>query len=282
MAKKGFYMNYNLDGAYRTSGAFQQLAYSINTPVHAGHLAEYVTTHLGEAFNEYLDLVARAEGGVDSLHHVYEWNLAGVERARLWKIRMSGRGRSRNVTWSWRASKTTVPIPDIPEGPQGQQLKQIHVFVWKAPIMEYDMKVNIEPKRGEWLAVPTGNPDRPLWFTKRLHGVQSKFSPGGNKTTGQFTGHWVEWWTGEGANAAYVKNIMPRIEADHSETAMFGKIRLNKGTKTVRVATANMGPKMLADGRRMAEDFLKARDRDYIADARRREIFFGTGGEDFE
>jgi hypothetical protein len=279
---KTFDMRWNTGEANRFVGSMKQMALTINSAQHAGHLAEYVAGELGEHFNDYLDLAARAEGGVDSLHHVYEWNMAGLEQARLWRIKSSGRGRERDVSFSWRASKTTVPIPDIPAGPQGQQLKQIHVFVWKAPIMEYDLRVHIEPKRGEWLAIPTGDPDRPLWFTKSLHGVQSKFSPGGNKTTGQFTAHWAAWWGGDGADIAFDQNLAPRIEADPSETKMFVKIRLKRGNKAVKIQTVADVEVAEREGRQMATEFLRARDREYIRDAERRAVFFGDGGEEFE
>lgn len=146
----------------------------------------------------------------EQYHHVYEWEHIGIPGAQLFNTNLKGLGGSRRVTWGWRASKTTVPTDvgitgeprweNSPSWFNPDRLNRVHVFVWKAPMMEYGTTVTVRPKLGNVLVFE--NPD--LLGSRGRRGAAGSvtftphpvtFTPGG-KVAGNFTAHFIGWWGG--------------------------------------------------------------------------------------
>jgi hypothetical protein len=127
-----------------------------------------------EAFYKYVDSVARLEP--DRLHHIYEWEQTGVDKARLFRIEaFSGRQSIRFVT-EFMQSTSISPTANEP-------------FVNKAEVMESGTMVTIAP-RGDGPLVFEGD-DGEMVFTNEEVTIDN---PGGN-VEGQFAAVAKEFFT---------------------------------------------------------------------------------------
>lgn len=207
------------------TSALDSLHAQMNTDRHLNRVTKAAYEILSEQFNMTTHLVAGMSVG--EYHHVYEWEHVGVPGFQLWKNRLGGRGGNRTVTWDWRASKTTVPTTTTVEGEprftpsptfNPEKLKRIHVFVWKAPIMEYGIAVSIRPKLGHVLVFPNNDllggqyrarGPSPVTFTP--HPVRTV---PGSEVQGNFTTWFVGWWGGGTA-----QNILNHQFADDRDSA---------------------------------------------------------------
>lgn len=220
---------------------------------------------------------------VGEFHHVYEWEHVGIPGFQLWKNELNGRGGQRRVTWSWRASKTTVPTEtNVHGGPRfaptkgfdPSRLQRIHVFVWKAPMMEYGVRVTVKPKLSHVLVFP--NPDllgggrfgrgpRPITFSP--HPVTT--TPG-EQVQGNFTAWFVSWWGGGSA-----QGIADSIFADRRDEA-FKKIFNARIDSSPVFRTRRKGFRITPDseaarqGKNIARAIAGDMEHNYIAMAARR------------
>lgn len=211
------------------TSALQSVESYMTTNRHLNVVTKAAFEVMAQQFNFQTHLIAGMSVG--EFHHVYEWEHVGVPGFQLWKNELSGRGGQRRVSWSWRASKTTVPTKtNVYGGPRFKEtkgfdpdkLQRIHVFVWKAPIMEYGVRVTVKPKLSNVLVFP--NPDlkgggrfghgpRPITFSP--HPVRTV---PGEQVQGNFTAWFTSWWGGGSA-----QNIADSIFADRRDDA-FKKI----------------------------------------------------------
>lgn len=266
----GFDWEVDVSDAQNVAGMMYEIGMQMRTAKHTAPVMKYVYEVMSQEFNQHVDLMARAFGQPQEedehlpgnpLHHVYEWNMIGVPQARLWSTVMRGRGREREISWNWKASKSIRPIPIVDPGPQGQQLREVHVFVWKAPIMEYNVPVTINPKIADHLAFPDPTIKRGLFFTSA--GVTLR-NPGGKSTTGAFTAAFTDWWTGSGAETAFDDRLKQALEQDFSERSLAPSIpKATRSTaKTFKFKT------MTADaswdqGRKVGRRFMENRTHKY-------------------
>lgn len=273
MARPFVGFNVDTNEAAALSGFLKELSLQIKTARHIGPVLKYTHAVMSDAFTEYMAVVAPAQAS--RFHHVYEWGQVGDPTAKLWKDVMTGNGATRTATFEWRASKQIVPVrSDFREG----GVKPIHIFVWKAPVMEYGKDITIKPKRGGFLAYFTGptNPENKynMQFTKNPIQVTN---PGGPLTKGAFTREYVSWWAGDGAQAVFESSIRTVLEND------LGKMPIESVTKPFRrartktfainsIAEAEMAEKAGAAG---AKRYLEARSRKYIEAAKARERLIG-------
>lgn len=275
MANRGW-VGFNVDFAEAAalSGFLKTLSTEIKTARHIGPVLKYVHSIMSEEFTEYMSVLAAAQPS--RFHHVYEWGEAGNPGAKLWEDTLVGGGNSRIATFRWRASKQMVPVRgDFEAG----GVKKIHVFVWKAPVMEYNTPVRIEPKRGKFLAFFTG-PTTPgnkykMQFTQNAINVQN---PGGKMTTGAFTREYVSWWGGAGSDGTFESRIRRILEDDlgrmpiESVTKKFRR----PTTKTFKLQTLGSASKAEAYGKAAARKYLGERTNKYIEAAKARErIIYG-------
>lgn len=273
MARTYVGFNTDISEAAALSGFLKQLSTKIGTARHIGPVLKYTHAVMSDEFTEYMSVVSAAQQS--RFHHVYEWGQIGDPTAKLWEDKLIGGGNARTATFTWKASKQVVPVrEDFREA----GVKQIHVFVWKAPVMEYGKNITIRPKRGKFIAYFTGptNPDTkyPMKITKNPITVTD---PGGEMTKGSFTREYVSWWSGTGAQGVFESTIRRVLEED------LGKMPIESVTKKFRRSsskTFTMQTIVSADaaeraGRAAADRYLNSRSRNYIEAARARERIIG-------
>lgn len=252
-------------GANFLTGYLKGLSEEIRTDQHMGPVLKYVHAELAQAFDAYMTAISTADPS--RFHHVYEWNQIGNPNAKLWKNILRGQGGNRTVTWTWRASKTIVPVT---QEAQDVGVQAVHVFVWKAPVMEYSTDITITPKRKTGLAYftgPTSDPERwKLNFTKSPIDVQN---PGGMQVKGAFTAAYLEWWSESGgAGAEFSSRIRRVLEQDFESMPDSFKRGTKVRTKTFSITGETAGHKA-------AQAWMRARDNKYIEMAAARSRMMG-------
>lgn len=266
-------IGFNVDTAEAAAltGFLKQLSLEIKSTRHIDPVLRYVHSVMSDEFTDHMTVIAPVQPG--RFHHVYEWGQIGDPRAKLWNDKLIGRGSSRIATFTWKASKQVVPVR---EDFKQLGVKKIHVFVWKAPVMEYSRNIEIEPKRGRFLAYFTG-PSTPenkydMGFTSKPINVEN---PGGPLVKGSFTREYVRWWGGAPAENVFDQRIRQTLERD------LGAMPIESATKPFRKArTKVFGMQAIANaqaaekaGAAAARKYLQGRSRRYIDAARARERF---------
>lgn len=273
MARNYVGFNTDISEASALAGFLKQLSLKIGTDRHIGPVLKYTHEMMSDEFTEYMSVVSAAQPS--RFHHVYEWGQVGDPTSKLWDDKLIGGGNNRVATFTWRASKQVVPVrEDFREA----GVKQIHVFVWKAPVMEYGKNITIRPKRGKFLAFFTG-PTAPemkyqMKVTKNPINVTA---PGGQMTKGSFTREYVSWWSGSGAQGVFESKVRRILEEDlgkmpiESVTKKFRR----PSTKTFTLQTIASASAAEAAGKAAADRYLNSRSRNYIEAARARERIVG-------
>lgn len=116
------------------------VAGAIKTDVHINEVLKNANVILTGEF--VLHMSREAISNVQELGHMFEWNRVGDPSARLWKHILRGQGRNRQLTFTFKASKSTVPVTDVL---RAVGVQQRHIFVWKAPVIEFGLPVRISP-----------------------------------------------------------------------------------------------------------------------------------------
>lgn len=247
-------VNADVSGALAAAGFIKGVAAEIDTDKHINAVMDLLFTDLSVEFLEYMDTYA--ESAPEKFHHVYEWDMIGLAKGRLFTPVMLGRGRNRTISWKWRASKKIVPLS--PEAEEAG-VKKIHVFVWKAPFMEYNTDgVTIEPKRHEWISAFTRDSYHGL---RAIKGPVHVANPGGPEVRGAFSEAFAQWWARGQAHAAYVNR---RAVLEHNLATM----PIAKTARKSKGFSLSVGE---ADGR----NFIRRLTGNYIAQAAQRLEFMG-------
>lgn len=106
-----------------------------NSPSFKQSFKKIIFSQLQKDFGLYMDAQARSKPKM--LHHIYEWQKIGNEKARLFKLnQIPSTGISFKVGYEFLQSKSPVP---------GNSKKKF-IFANKAQIMEQGRIVNISPK----------------------------------------------------------------------------------------------------------------------------------------
>lgn len=261
------------------TGFLKEISVKIGTPQHIGPILKYTHAKLSDAFSEHMATVAPANP--ERFHHVYEWgeNAVGNIDDQLWEDILVGNGNTRTASFVWKASKKAVPVrADFQE----VGVKQVHIFTWKAPVMEYETNITINPEEGRGLAFfsgPTQPVNKwPLAYTKKPITVQN---PGGEQVKGSFTREYVAWWAGVGASSTFdrtIRNLLERDLADMPLNSVSGAFRsgTRSRSKTIGLQVMANAARAEAAGRDAARAWLAKRDRKYIEGARaRRALILG-------
>ena len=105
---------------------------------------EVIFNQIEKDFGDYIDSQARVKPR--SLHHVYEWDQAGEQSSRLFKLnKFNTDGLGFSVSYEFLPSKTFAKS----EG------NRRHVFVNKASVMEAGMPLKIAPRHSKRLVFET-------------------------------------------------------------------------------------------------------------------------------
>jgi hypothetical protein len=273
------------------TSAMEGLQARMTTDRHLGAVTRAAFETLNDKFNQ--DTHTAAQGNPLSLHHVYEWDHIGIPGFQLWKTKLNGRGGERTVTWDWRASKTTVPTTTNPDGtPRFRQqkgfdesrLRRVHVFVWKAPMMEYGTPVTVRPKNTRYLVFPNnslqGGSRRSrgpgvVTFTEHL----VHFVPGGD-VKGNFT-TWFKTWWGAGPAADALEGIFDRKRDNAFKASFEARMHEAIGTGSRHRKTISFGIDTAAasKGNNYAKLIAGDMERFYHLQARARRDNFGGDDE---
>lgn len=266
------HMGFNVDTAEGAAlaGFLKQLSLEIKTSRHIGPVLRYTHAIMSEEFTDHMTVTAPTQSS--RFHHVYEWGQVGDPSAKLWTDKLVGGGNNRIATFQWRASKQVVPVrSDFRQ----EGVKQVHVFVWKAPVMEYSTGLTIRPSSDKGVLAFFTGPTTPgnkyeMQFTRNPIRVNY---PGGKLTTGAFTREYVRWWGGSGAEQVFQRRLRQVLEQD------LGRAPIEQTTKAFRrPRTKAFTMQSIADaeaaeraGAAAARKFLQGRSNNYLAMARARE-----------
>lgn len=293
MATGRNFIGFNVDttAGHALAGALQEMEVSMKTPAHIGPALKYAHAELSNHFTAHMAAVAPTRPS--AFHHVYEWNRIGDPTAKLWRDVLRGGGNNRVATFEWRASKSIVPVRDplpVPQSLAGNPYgdpdnlpKQIHVFVWKAPVMEYGHDLNIAPKRGKFIVYftgPTSNPDDEMYQTLRFSTEPiTVHNPGGTQVKGAFTREYVDWWSHGGAQSVFQTTLNRVFQMKVKELASKGL-----ASATSRARNRNFGMQThgnansaIAAGKAAMRAAIGDVSRDYIEMAKAREGFMSDG-----
>lgn len=251
-------------------GYLDGLSTSISSRRYMGSVLDYTYSTLSERFGESMDAAARLSP--KNYHHVYEWGDAygdtstvGNPAFRLWQLESIGKGNRRTIGFTFLPSVRPSPINPIllEPGENGQTvLEGVHVFTWKAPIMEYGITVTISPQLTDYLAFVMD--DEIVFTQKTIHAV-----PGKGGSIGSFTGFFMRWFGGGAAQKIFDLDIRPELERDVSnETALSSVLSKYRRRKGVNVNLASYSA--FADGKAAAEKDFKIKSGKYIAEAAER------------
>ncbi len=201
--------------------------------------------------------------------HMYEWGQAGDPNGKLWRHVLRGNGANRAAFFEFKASKKTVPVdPKL----QGVGVKKIHVFVWKAMVLENGLPVKISPKLAKYLVFLSKKSKRSAirggqGFSRNgiiyFRGTISIARAGNERINGAFTNEWTRWWnSGEPQQAISKTLTKPALDAMKKTLAekVSSFARLKEKEKTFSITA-------LTPDRLMEEKFQESLRRNYIAAA---------------
>lgn len=237
---------------------------------------EYVQSILKNRYESAVDLAARAQP--QRFHHVYEWgdeygdySTVGLPQARLWKIEVTGKGKSRSLAYKLLPSVRPVPIePELLEpGKTGKSVREgVHIFTWKAVVMEYGQTVHIAPKLRQVKAMAFVVDGKMIFRSRPVTTVPGK----DNRNAGAFTGFTYTWW-GVEAPAIYSSEIKPMLEKQLVPRINGRFASWNKNVRAKRAVLSGLNAGLNADfqaGRRAGIADMKAQAIDYVARAQKR------------
>lgn len=136
---------------------------------------------INKDFGSYIDMQARSKP--KELHHVYEWNRAGVPISRLFKIKkISSQDFDLTFGIELRQSRTSVP----------NQYKKKYIFKNKAFVMESGRPVTISPRQSNRLVFEI---EGKVIFMKPGKSVRVA-NPGGKMVAGSMEKHYRRFVSG--------------------------------------------------------------------------------------
>jgi hypothetical protein len=246
---------------------------------------------LAEFFDLWMDNEAKSRPR--EFQHVYEWPMeyqnyletVGQPEDRLWRQTLTGRGRSKVASFTFRASKRPSPVNPILSA--GGVKEGVHIFTWKAMAMEYGMPITVTPKLARYLAYVddngnsggrdegySGSNGGSVHFSKGpVH-----FRAGGGITFMKFTTAFVEWW-GTMSQDHFHNDIAPVLaQGLLDQRAMGAAIRTGKNaTKDMSITAAPAkNAQTFAEARRLGIEFVNSKTGSYINQAAaRRALIYG-------
>ena len=272
-------INFDVDTSQASAaiGYLSGIAKSIASQRFMDGVTDLTYAKLSEEFGRQMDLVAKSNP--DNYHHVYEWRLTGIKKGRLWRTKVRGRGSKKIATFEFKASRTPVPSPmeryrsrrddpikKVPFDVVKRLSNRKHFFYWKAPIMESAAEVTIRPKYSSVLFVPVDetirssprDQNRGYVFTR--HAIQT--NPGGEKTTGRFTGFWTAWWSGP-AQDVFDVDLKKYFESDITKTNIKQVLARYSVARRGRAASLTRSQRAYRAGQETAQAFFKLKAGSY-------------------
>lgn len=220
----------------------------------------------GEFVSHMSGVALRDPGKYD---HMYEWGQVADPNGKLWRHVLRGNGANRAAFFEFKASKKTVPVdPKL----QTVGVKRIHVFVWKAMVLENGLPVKISPKLAKYLvfvakkrtanamSIGTGYQKNGIVYYR---GTISIARAGNERINGAFTNEWTQWWR-SGAPEDVIRRTLTRPALEAMKKTFAEKVtsfaRLKEKDKTFTITP-------LVPDRLMEEKFQESLRKNYIAAA---------------
>lgn len=283
-------MSADLSNALKFGSTMQALQQTLNTDKHLNALTNAGYEVLRDAFNTQMHMAAQSAAGTLLYHHVYEWEHVGEPGFQLWKMNLTGRGGNKSISWNWRPSKTTVPtmtnvngtdkfLPS--KGFDPSKLNRIHIFVWKAPIMEYGVTVTVRPRLSHVLVFPNnqqqGAGGRMGPGTATFTGDVQTITPGA-QVQGNFTAAFIAFF-GSQANQV-LENSVKKPASSAFAKAFHDRLLLAGVTKS-RTKTFSLTPNAAAakEGANIARAIAGDTSRAYYRMAEQRKRRSGSEDE---
>lgn len=267
MAKPRLKAEFSMDAATTgiVNGYIEGIADNISTKQYVDSAVQYASESLTGLFEMAVD--AEALKHKPNWYHVYNWgksykdySTVGVPTNRLWKMVVTGSGRNRSVGFTFLPE--TVPSPLEPELIALGVKEGVHIFTWKATVMEYGIPVTIKPLgNNQLIYVQNGK------VYRRKDAVTTV--PGYRTTTGVFSAFYVAWWGGV-APSLYATLIKPQLETDVITNNSFAKV-IKQATRRRR---KDIGISAIDEetGRALAIRHMEKNKIDYRRRARRRRL----------
>jgi hypothetical protein len=283
----------DISQAVKFLSMIDNLQFTMKTQHHVNSMMRGAFSILSDAFD--METATVAVNDRARLHHVYEPQQIGNPLMQLWRNELKGQGSNRTVTWEWRASKQLVDPLISPTGKDrfanagpgfdGSKLQKIHIFVWKAPVMEYGLEVLVRPELSPRKLLVFPDPDMKgatdnashipgVVFTPHFY----RFSPGKeNGVVGNFTAWFSEWWGG-GRAQEIIHDIFEKDRDSEFKRSFTSTLRSGGvGKATSKTMSMGLDTKAPSEGKRMAEIIAGDLERKYIAMAAKRRRGAGTG-----
>ncbi len=256
----------DISQATKALSAMANLEFKMNTDIHLASATRAAFEIMSNAFDEEVDALAYSDTA--KLGHVYEPGFIGMPGMRLWRNKLGGRGGTREISWTWKASRLAV---DPLIGPSGkprfvraqqsdkfhpEKLQKIHVFIWKAPVMEYGTPVVVRPRLAKFLIFPnedaTGGRSGIPGASFSSSGYS--FSPGrASGAAGNFTATFEAWWGGGPGQAVLDEVFTPQSNRSF-KTAFSKELRGHGvGKITNKYATVSINSGAAKEGEFIAD-----------------------------
>lgn len=247
-------------------GYLNGISKNISTRQYIDSAVQYATQELSAAFEEEADNAAKSAS--ENFYHVYNWgdtygdrSTVGLPQFRLWKLVTMGTGKSRTLGFTFLPETRPTPIePEI----EDMVVSGVHIFTWKAPVMEYGIEVTIAPKLPgvkNLVFVMDGeviSSSKPITTT-----------PGYRTTTGVFTSFFKMWWE-QVAPMTFDTRVRPVLESDVITNRDLAKV----AKQATRRRRKDLGINILdtRTGESLARKHMEDNKVDYVRRARRRRM----------
>jgi len=313
--RPGLLVDVDLEEGYAANGYIYGFSREVSTRYYLNDVISYTHAHMASSFNEHL--IGLATANPENYHHLYEPGHVGEPGFELYRHIMFGKGDKREATWEWVASKIPILTPeerkrqnrwDVMRKVPDDAIEKLensntrnYYFVWRAPIMEYRMKVNIQPVNAKMLFIPLKNAkglkgskqnklgkqnftfahqNMPDWDYSN---PQDASGPVGGRgkggTVNRFTSAWVGFWNSGLADEAWETKVLPVITRDNQqmEADMYLRTKTRRSGAKVSFKTFNSQKAAFEAASNHARAFVRGKSASYAKAAKyiERQGFFG-------
>lgn len=210
-----------------------------------------------------------------NLWHVYEMQMLGDPDGRLWRTILTGAQSDKTLSFSWKAARKVNPVgersPNPVSGETPDTRRSVHVFVWRAPILEEGREITVNPSEDKQiLAFPAGGEMRfsrlPITFETT------------RDTQGQFESIWDTFWTQMVDRVVEEDWTLPTENAINKDIP-YALLQIQSTKKRVPIGfRVNLEPKTNAAS--LARGIVAKLNGSYLKQARQREAISGGDESD--
>jgi len=259
-------VKFNMDMAPVTE--YMQFLKDFSLEIDATSTREVMADSIGRstraAFGEYADLMATQNPL--NLWHVYEAGMIGNPEGRLWTTMLTGRGATKELVFDWRAARKPNLVGEENTGIPGDTRKSVHVFVWKAPIIEEGATMTIAPSSAKKaLAFPKSDNSGMSFSRNAIQYTTPR------QNMGAFSTIWEEFWR-TATEAIILEDFVRPTEKILDRELPAVTMQLSKSTAKPMTFSVSTKPHrdMSAIARKIKIELLSG----YVRAAHQREAFF--------